>query len=503
MDPFVGNTRHSHLRQKSYVLLLLALFFISNYRRLDLSAEKSWRSRRGFSFILLDSSNSLFLERNAEVTRGRRHDLAVDIPLAKISSQDMGEVQDLPRYISNYGPVSYGPSRLAEEIDSITHNPSRAEIVIKLKPPGSERQCVDPFVFGRLSGPFLTMINWEKVKSNDSDVVDRIIGHYSVPLSGRYFLEIIGILCNDFAFDADFRNQCLEDPTQHRITHDAAFIDVVHGGETQRRDGMQLKEKDLDGYWKWVPDRSGNTSAPVPLYTRYQPRYCGLEWNERVVMKGEDPERTRCGDPMTLDRFNPYRFVFTGGKEVIRSRVELLEGNVAGTNSTEQTRLCVVGASHAREMANTIDQWLSSWNLSDAISVHLAPTLFPRDIDDEFIQEHIINAKCHKTVIANGQWSAGKKPTGQNVRATWGDPSRWESEATLFPEYKLEVREMISRLKGAGVVDFFLRSIHYNSLGDIKTECPPTDWRSPPTLDVYNAIIKDLAKDMEVPYIDT
>eukprot|EP00548_Thalassiothrix_antarctica_P019639 CAMPEP_0194194526 /NCGR_PEP_ID=MMETSP0154-20130528/75635_1 /TAXON_ID=1049557 /ORGANISM="Thalassiothrix antarctica, Strain L6-D1" /LENGTH=93 /DNA_ID=CAMNT_0038918965 /DNA_START=1072 /DNA_END=1350 /DNA_ORIENTATION=+ len=49
----------------------------------------------------------------------------------------------------------------------------------------------------------------------------------------------------------------------------------------------------------------------------------------------------------------------------------------------------------------------------------------------------------------------------------------------------------------------YLRSLHYNPLGDVKTMCPPKDWRSPPTIDMFNDILRTLAKKYDLPFIDT
>ena len=35
------------------------------------------------------------------------------------------------------------------------------------------------------------------------------------------------------------------------------------------------------------------------------------------------------------------------------------------------------------------------------------------------------------------------------------------------------------------------------------TDCPPKDWRSPPVIYGYNAILKDLCKERGIPFNDT
>ena len=50
-------------------------------------------------------------------------------------------------------------------------------------------------------------------------------------------------------------------------------------------------------------------------------------------------------------------------------------------------------------------------------------------------------------------------------------------------------------------ISFFLES--YNPLGDLITHCPPKDWRNPNVVDMYNAILKQLCQQYNVPLIDT
>ena len=52
-------------------------------------------------------------------------------------------------------------------------------------------------------------------------------------------------------------------------------------------------------------------------------------------------------------------------------------------------------------------------------------------------------------------------------------------------------------------VGLHLRSIHDNPLGDIRVMCPPKDWRTPATIDGYNAILHSLSLAMDVPFIGT
>ena len=184
------------------------------------------------------------------------------------------------------------PSQLATEIEKITHFASEAEIVIKLKGTNQTRKCIHPRFVGRLSGDHLTTIEWETPSEDKSH--NQVIGHYRVPKQGRYYLEIISILCNDFEFDTDFENICLEDPVSHRITDDSAFIDVTAAQKHHR------------GYWDWFNQTTKKERSP--LFTRYQPVNCRVS----------DYEEARCGASAALDRFAPYQFVWNDSPQLLK-----------------------------------------------------------------------------------------------------------------------------------------------------------------------------------------
>ena len=194
-----------------------------------------------------------------------------------------------------------------------------------------QRICSNPRFFGRLSGPYITAIQWEQESSSSTSTttksttdiignnmltnvsstttmmpmampvsIKQITGHYSVPSPGRYFIEVISLLCNDLSFETNFKKVCLEDPTSHRITNSTAFIDVVAttaaaAAELVAHQHNIKKDSPPLGHWKWsLPD--------VPeeaLFTRYQPIGCGLQ-----------DVSPRCQVPMSRARFSPYEFVY-------------------------------------------------------------------------------------------------------------------------------------------------------------------------------------------------
>jgi hypothetical protein len=66
----------------------------------------------------------------------------------------------------------------------------------------------------------------------------------------------------------------------------------------------------------------------------------------------------------------------------------------------------------------------------------------------------------------------------------------------------MDIQNYTSRQEEGGLT-IYLRSINYNPLGGKHAACPPVDFRSPMVIDGYNAILKRLAAEFHVPFIDT
>jgi len=215
---------------------------------------------------------------------------------------------------------------------------------------------------------------------------------------------------------------------------------------------------------------------------------------------------------MSVEQFAPYQFITTNnnGESRIQSQLAKLQGGSDGDGDSSSEGkpkspllLCFIGLSHAREMNREVNLWLNKWNATSIVKSINIDAQFPRLVNRNTIQ----SKRCNATVIAAGQWSAGRKPPGGRYR---GLPP------TTFDDYQTEVRDMILSLTASESESesdlkslddshnkIYLRSIHYNALGDVKTTCPPQDWRSPPVIDTYNEIIRNLSSSMNISYIDT
>jgi hypothetical protein len=194
------------------------------------------------------------------------------------------------------------PSYLQFEVDRIIHTPHEAKITVTSKD-SNDRKCLKPRSMGRLSGQCLAVIQWNDAnmkitQETDAHLTrqDAITGYYKVPSPGRYFIEILGLLCNNFPFDAQFRGICLEDATHNHLTAQNSFIDVTvttaNANELNFPATNAINKHPL-GHWKW----SDESAVPVPMKTRYQGQKC----------RGSTTE-PRCTNSTSLDRFTPYRF---------------------------------------------------------------------------------------------------------------------------------------------------------------------------------------------------
>ncbi|KAK1740398.1 hypothetical protein QTG54_008493 [Skeletonema marinoi] len=327
----------------------------------------------------------------------------VVVPLSKSCSisRDFVSTKNITSLPFPIGSRYKDMSLLASEIKTISHIPRKRQIVITHR----SRLCANPYVIGRLSGEYVSIVqNWTRLSINDTaETLSQLVGRYNVPSKGKYYLEIIGLLCNDLSWDGEYKHACLEDPSYMKLTDDWAHIYV---------DSLGANENTLDrdvgiGHW-----RMSNKVVSMPLQTRYQPEGCHANKDERCLL------------PMSTDRFDPYQFEFQNQNES-----SLIQDRVLAVNEANQNiLLCFVGLSHAREMAAAVNLWLQKLNTSNIKAVSV-DAQFPRFVNRQFIQNNIIGRKCTRTVIAAGQWSVGRIPPG-DVKLTC-PPQDWRHPAVI------------------------------------------------------------------------
>mmetsp|Transcript_18236 Transcript_18236/g.27690 ORF Transcript_18236/g.27690 Transcript_18236/m.27690 type:complete len:157 (+) Transcript_18236:2822-3292(+) len=145
---------------------------------------------------------------------------------------------------------------------------------------------------------------------------------------------------------------------------------------------------------------------------------------------------------MSVEQFAPYQFITTNNNSEsrIQSQLAKLQGgsDSDGDSSSEgkpksPLLLCFIGLSHAREMNREVNLWLNKWNATSIVKSINIDAQFPRLVNRNTIQ----SKRCNASIIAAGQWSAGRKPPGGRYR---GLPP------TTFDDYQTEVRDMILSL---------------------------------------------------------
>jgi hypothetical protein len=338
---------------------------------------------------------------------------------------------------------------IRDSIERILHYPQRASIQIQLFPNCS---CCNPYLIGRLSGPHLAMIKWQTPRPDGI-----LTGTYDVPKEGRYFVEILGMICQSFKLEDTYDETCLEEPDTGRLTAESAYIDVV-------------KTKELAGYWEWS---NHNDSLPLsPLQTRYQPQKCRFE---------PDISSARCTKPTSLDRFEPYRFIWKNkyAEQILRNHHFFAK---------HHQHLCLIGRSHSREMRGEFIAWLDHFNITN-VNVTQIELTYPSSVKDKQMDSLVIGLNCTRSLVALGQWAASRR---------WNQP---HLPPISFKKFRKDMIAVVKRFQLRSL-QLYLRNIHYNPLGDLKLTCPPGDWRSPPVIDMYNTILQNISASMGVPYID-
>jgi hypothetical protein len=336
-------------------------------------------------------------------------------------------------------------SAIASDVLGGWHNPKEGSIIIDFNRTG---RCPRPVLRGRLSGPALVMVEWKYL----DDSTTTVQGNYQVPFSGTYYLEIIVLLCHGWKRTTDFQGICLEDPVHHRVTELNTSIQV-----------SRAQKGAHEMYWVPNPRISNATSTAIqPLYTRFQPQGC----KSGPERQPSEDQLERCHGSIDLSRFTPYSLQWD---------TDELKQKIVNTTS----KICLIGASHSGVMMNYLNKIVKR-------RVTVANSNFPYDVTRKVVED-LKRKGCQKIVIGVGQWSAG-----------WP-----EDEPTLFPAYETQMSTLLENIQDIGGITIFLRSIHYNAIGDKIGGCPPADWRSPPVIDGYNRILKRVSKNFGVEFIDT
>ena len=256
---------------------------------------------------------------------------------------------------------------------------------------------MQPQLIGRLSGLFLSKIQWDyQAAFVNKEEELFLVGHYNAPSPGKYYIEIIVTMCQRLGMDTDATNVCLVDPVSHRLTSKGAAIEADFH-ERAHNEPFNI------GFWYNSLD---NSSRVQPLYTRFQPQDC----------RGKNATFEHCKNYTDTARFEPYAFQFI-------KPFSLLEHLKDKTG-----RICFVGASHSRVMTRFAGRIGAASHIQIIHSdIRFAANFTASKVDDML--------KCDKVVIGVGQWDAGHHGGGPTPF--------WEFERSLNQTMNEVVKPLI------------------------------------------------------------
>jgi hypothetical protein len=319
-------------------------------------------------------------------------------------------------------PLALNPSSaMFSDIVGIYHDPEASSIRVIVQGNwttperdtiSSRKPCLRPYLIGRLSGPAVGIVSrWVYLPKSQVHTV--IEGRYHVVIPGTYFLEVIVILCNTYkeeqlrqaqnvatpgiwTNDPAFRREmehivehCVENPERHRLTAQNVSIQVKHQVSPSKavpgnshhpilRNDERNAPHGLRGYWEW----NASSDKPMePLYTRYEELSCISKPN--------------CREPgANLDRFAPYRFVWTAnvnteqlnatGEARSVSRHVVDEGVLRNlirlrSHTRPNDTICLIGDSHSLQLADYLTTQMNT-------PVALMRAFFADDIGDNIAE---------------------------------------------------------------------------------------------------------------------
>ena len=391
---------------------------------------------------------------------------------------------------------------------------------------------------GRLPGPMLAVLDWNQEvtapsspQNNNHQSTTEITycGSYNNSWlhPGSYLIEVIIVHCNDFGVTAlkgdnvteslnfDFAHECMEDPMNHRLTSESAFVSI----------NSEISGTGLSSMGHWVSDTAR------PLYTRYQPQGCRSE-DARLASIGHLPTGLpqRCTSIMNNDNLEALSFVWkqeadmtpyqrdlgfdtrdssrnlTHGDilDLVYKAEGMAHGGVGNWANVAKRRkdldgppkVCVVGMSHSYHLIHAF--WATHLGHRFIWAPADRP---PKRLHADFFQHYYHEHNCTKFVVGVGLWELSNGAWdlfgGTMVFSRW-----WDYMSNIVQSK--EVLDM-----GNGNVELYMRSIHPTSIGDARSACEdrrPGDYMSTTVIDGYNYILERVvanSNNSRVKYLDT
>ena len=342
-------------------------------------------------------------------------------------------------------------SIINDEVVHVRHIPDKSQIEVSLR--GS--RCPEPVLRGRLSGAVVSLLGWHREGSV-------LVGKYNVPYTGRYFVEIIVLMCHGLQSNSsteEVMDTCVEDVRRHRITALNSSIYV----SSPIRHQISTSTGKL-GYWVLR-----NGSQAEFMKTRVQPN--GLHHLD--VTKTEYTKQPPFRDYEFVLLSPDFRLPPVQCSPKLPATVKRkVDERIC---SSMPRKLCFIGASHSRTAAKLLG------NLAEHI-----PCNWPSGLASA--GQQALSMNCTDIVIGIGQWPAGYPDGFMNFTQYYESMHDGLKNVTTVIQYNATVT---------------VRTVHENPLNHRNSACPPDDWRNPEVIRIYNQLLARLCKELNVTLLDT
>lgn len=162
-----------------------------------------------------------------------------------------------------------------------------------------------------------------------------------------------------------------------------------------------------------------------------------------------------------------------------------LQGRSGVTSALPRINICVVGASHSRNLRDHGNNALGEEGRKYIEFVYILATH-----PEYFHMAAIAADMCTFVVLGFGQWTH-----------SFTEHRHPYTNSRSRKELQRIIAEATPPVLG-GSAQLFVRSLNYNGFGALHTVCPPVDYRQPHIVDAYNAMQRNLSAEHGVGFID-
>jgi hypothetical protein len=352
------------------------------------------------------------------------------------------------------------------DINSITLDASTRILTIEL---WENRTCVFPTFVVRLSGTALYKLALvQELELLDGNMQFQF-SYPNIVDSGVYFFEVLVVYCQKINFE-NLTALCVVPPTNRsNILTDTmpvtltSYNSIAHG--------------------RWVLP---TTEVAVELPSRYQRRNCTHEiyykdWCNFHVEEVVQHMKYNFVEPVSVH-------------ETFRKLTELLRKIMIFTEtprslSYSELNFCFVGDSHAKMMELALQTAITQYQ-AKRLFLPVNVTYYDMKFPYDFRIDSLSALHCSVVIMSAGQW-----PISHQAKVPY-------SLSQLQRELTAMVLDVVSPVnKTNATLSLFLRSENYAAYGAF-TDCPTNDYRKPPVFDAINAMVKAVAGQLAIHYVD-